>query len=318
MERLTPLARSVPRGRGRRRRASLAIGSFAVFEGPAPAFDEFVRPHRRAAAADPALPAEAPPWSRSTSPRRPGSTTPTSTLRRHVRRTALPAPGGGPEESARLMSRVMTRRMDRRRPLWEYWFCEGLEDGRWALLSKLHHCMVDGVSGTDLYQLVLDPDPGAAPRRGRPLVARDPAPPAADRRTPPRPPGDLSGGAGRASGRGHGRPRACSPRHTLRPARRRPALAGRSGRSVPPPSPADLSGSRRYAWTEISLTTSAPVRQGSRRHGERRRARRGLRRLPAAPPEPAARTPTRTPCARWCRSRRASRARSPSPTTGSP
>ena len=61
------------------------------------------------------------------------------------------------------MSRVMSRRMDRDRPLWEYWFCEGSPDGRWALLSKVHHSLVDGVSGTDLYQLVLDPTPTPRP-----------------------------------------------------------------------------------------------------------------------------------------------------------
>jgi diacylglycerol O-acyltransferase len=61
------------------------------------------------------------------------------------------------------MSRVMTRRMDRRRPMWEYWLCEGLADGRWGLLSKLHHSLVDGVSGTDIYQLVLDPTPTPRP-----------------------------------------------------------------------------------------------------------------------------------------------------------
>ena len=61
--------------------------------------------------------------------------------------------------SNELFSRVMTRRMDRDRPLWEYWFCEGLDGGRWALLSKIHHSMVDGVSGSDLYRLVLDPSP---------------------------------------------------------------------------------------------------------------------------------------------------------------
>ena len=72
----------------------------------------------------------------------------------------MPAPGGR-HEIERFLSRVMTRRMDRGRPLWEYWFCEGLADGRWALLSKLHHSMVDGVSGTDLYRLVLDATPDA-------------------------------------------------------------------------------------------------------------------------------------------------------------
>ena len=83
-------------------------------------------------------------------------------LRWHVRSTALPSPGGD-EEVARLFSRVMSRRMDRGRPLWEYWFVEGLAEGRWGLLSKLHHSLADGVSGTDLYQLVLDPTPDQRP-----------------------------------------------------------------------------------------------------------------------------------------------------------
>ena len=87
----------------------------------------------------------------------------------------------------------MTRRMDRSRPLWEYWFCEGLADGRWALLSKIHHSMVDGVSGTDLYRLVLDPtaEPGdAGPRR---LAARASAPARPLRRGGGLAPGQLAG-----------------------------------------------------------------------------------------------------------------------------
>jgi WS/DGAT/MGAT family acyltransferase len=62
------------------------------------------------------------------------------------------------------MGRVMSARLDRDRPLWEYWLVEGLTDDRWALISKVHHCMVDGVSGTDLYRVVLDetPEPRAA------------------------------------------------------------------------------------------------------------------------------------------------------------
>ena len=83
-------------------------------------------------------------------------------IRWHVRNTALPAPGGR-GEIERLLSRVMSHRMDRNRPLWEYWFCEGLADGRWGLLSKLHHSMVDGVSGSDLYHLLLDPSPSPGP-----------------------------------------------------------------------------------------------------------------------------------------------------------
>ena len=61
------------------------------------------------------------------------------------------------------MARVMSTRMDRGRPLWEYWFVEGLADGRWAFLSKLHHSMVDGVSGSEIFRLILDPTPEPGP-----------------------------------------------------------------------------------------------------------------------------------------------------------
>ncbi len=73
----------------------------------------------------------------------------------HVRRTALPAPGGD-EELRTLVGRVMAQKLDRSKPLWEMWIAEGLSDGRWALVNKLHHCMVDGVSGTDLLSVIFD------------------------------------------------------------------------------------------------------------------------------------------------------------------
>jgi diacylglycerol O-acyltransferase len=82
-------------------------------------------------------------------------------LTHHVRRTALPAPGDDAALS-RLMARVMSQRLDRDRPLWEYWVIEGLAGGRWALISKVHHCMVDGVSGTHLYYVLLDESPTGA------------------------------------------------------------------------------------------------------------------------------------------------------------
>ena len=72
----------------------------------------------------------------------------------HVRRTALPAPGGD-EELRNLVGRVMSQQLDRAKPLWEMWVAEGLGDGRWAVISKVHHCMVDGVSGTDLMTVIL-------------------------------------------------------------------------------------------------------------------------------------------------------------------
>src|SRR3954447_17762973 len=81
-------------------------------------------------------------------------------LEYHVRQTALPNPGGE-AELEKLFARVVSQRLDRSRPLWELWSLEGLADGRWALLSKTHHAMVDGVSGTDLTTVLLDrsPDP---------------------------------------------------------------------------------------------------------------------------------------------------------------
>jgi diacylglycerol O-acyltransferase / wax synthase len=84
----------------------------------------------------------------------------------HVRRTALPAPGGH-TELRNLVGRVMSQQLDRNKPLWELWVAEGLGDGGWALISKVHHCMVDGIGATDLLSLILDderdPDSSKAP-----------------------------------------------------------------------------------------------------------------------------------------------------------
>jgi WS/DGAT/MGAT family acyltransferase len=73
----------------------------------------------------------------------------------HLRHTALAAPGGD-QELRNLVGRVMSQQLDRHKPLWEMWIVEGLEHDHWALVSKVHHCMVDGVSGTDLLTVVLD------------------------------------------------------------------------------------------------------------------------------------------------------------------
>jgi diacylglycerol O-acyltransferase len=85
----------------------------------------------------------------------------------HVRRTALPSPGGH-EELRNLVGRVMSQQLDRAKPLWEMWVAEGLDDGTWALISKTHHCMVDGVSATDLMSVVLskEREPELAPVEG--------------------------------------------------------------------------------------------------------------------------------------------------------
>ena len=78
-------------------------------------------------------------------------------LKRHLAHAALPAPGGR-RELAEWSSEFFSQRLDRRRPLWEMALVEGLEGGRWALATKTHHCMVDGVGSVDVGHLLLDLD----------------------------------------------------------------------------------------------------------------------------------------------------------------
>ena len=79
-------------------------------------------------------------------------------LRYHVRRAALPSPGGM-NELAEYAADVMSRRLDRSRPLWELHLVEGLEGGRMALVTKTHHAAVDGVSGAELLAAILQITP---------------------------------------------------------------------------------------------------------------------------------------------------------------
>ncbi|REF37552.1 WS/DGAT/MGAT family O-acyltransferase [Thermasporomyces composti] len=76
----------------------------------------------------------------------------------HVRRSAVPRPGT-PDQLRELVARIMSRPLDRSRPLWEMYLVEGLEGGRFALLSKTHQAMVDGISTVDIGQVVLDTTP---------------------------------------------------------------------------------------------------------------------------------------------------------------
>jgi WS/DGAT/MGAT family acyltransferase len=168
MDRLNPLDAVFVDAEDEDRHTSMAIASIAVFEGPPPSHDEFLA---FLAGRLPAVPRYR--QKLRTVPLRLGRPVwvddPDFDLRYHVRRTALPAPGED-QQLAVLMGRVMSQRLDRDHPLWEYWAVEGLAGGRWALISKVHHCMVDGVSGTDLYRVIFDLSP-------------EPAPPSADERT---------------------------------------------------------------------------------------------------------------------------------------
>ncbi|MFC6152587.1 WS/DGAT/MGAT family O-acyltransferase [Nocardioides yefusunii] len=80
----------------------------------------------------------------------------------HVRRSALPAPGSM-GQLRELTARIISRPLDRNRPLWEVYVIEGLEGGRVAVLSKSHQILVDGVATVDIGQVVLDTDPGHLP-----------------------------------------------------------------------------------------------------------------------------------------------------------
>ena len=133
------------------------IASVAVFEGPMPGYDAvagMVRgklplvPRYRQVVRFVPFDLGRPVWVDD----------PHFNLEYHVRHTALPAPGGE-AELRRLVGRVMAQQLDRNKPLWEMWVVEGLDAGQWAVLSKTHHAMVDGVSGTDLLSVVMDTSP---------------------------------------------------------------------------------------------------------------------------------------------------------------
>jgi WS/DGAT/MGAT family acyltransferase len=139
------------------------IASTLIFDGPAPAYEDLltmiegklplVEKYRKVVQFVP-LNLGRPVWVDD----------PHFHLEYHVRHTALPPPGGS-AELRRLIGRVMSQQLDRHRPLWELWMVEGLDDGQWAIMSKVHHAMVDGVSGTELLTVVLDmePDPPRLP-----------------------------------------------------------------------------------------------------------------------------------------------------------
>lgn len=74
----------------------------------------------------------------------------------HIRHSALPRPGSD-FQLKRLSSRIMQQHLDRQRPLWELWIVEGLSGNRFALISKVHHCMIDGISGVDMLKILLSP-----------------------------------------------------------------------------------------------------------------------------------------------------------------
>ncbi len=94
-------------------------------------------------------------------------------IRNHIHRAALPAPGGD-AELCEWAADFFSHRLDRTRPLWEMALVEGLEHGRWALATKTHHCLVDGVGSVGVAQLLLDAEPSPPPRTFAKPVADEP------------------------------------------------------------------------------------------------------------------------------------------------
>ncbi len=137
------------------------IGGVLIFEGPPPAFPDFLDhirsrlhlvPRYRQKLTTPPLETGRPLWVDD----------PSFNLEYHVRHAALPAPGTE-DQLFQLTARVHSQQLDRARPLWETWLVEGLEGDRFALISKTHHSVVDGVSGVDLATVLFDVEEAPAP-----------------------------------------------------------------------------------------------------------------------------------------------------------
>lgn len=150
------------------------VGGILVFEGPPPRYVDLVEhvrgrldlvPRFRQRLAVPPLEAGRPLWIDDAN----------FNLTYHVRHTALPEPGGE-EQLKRLAARVFSQRLDRSKPLWDMWLVEGLERDRFALLTKTHHAMVDGISGVDIGTVLFDVEPVPQPAPAENGWQPEPAP----------------------------------------------------------------------------------------------------------------------------------------------
>jgi diacylglycerol O-acyltransferase / wax synthase len=154
------------------------IGGLTILEGPAPPMEDFLEqirkrlhlvPRYRHKLAHTALDSGRPVWVDD----------PSFNLEFHVRHTALPAPGSF-EQLRNLTARIFSQALDRSKPLWEMWLIEGLgpdvetgsrsPHGRFALITKTHHSLIDGIAGVDLATVLFDVSPNPPPLRhsGRP------------------------------------------------------------------------------------------------------------------------------------------------------
>jgi len=257
MDRLKPLDAMFVEAEDEDENTSMAIASIAIFEGPVPAHEEvmaliadrlpFVPRYRQKLHAVP-FRLGPPVWVDD----------PDFDLGYHVRRAALPAPGKH-QQLADLMARLMSDRLDRDHPLWEYWVVEGLARGRWALISKVHHCMIDGVGGADLYRVILEVP--AEPVQPPESLPADPPPSARSLASaavadmmllPVRQTSALSTALS-------------DPDHAFRQAAGMAQAVLRFAPSLWPAERSSLSGSigqqRRYAWTRVPLADIKTIKR---------------------------------------------------------
>lgn len=144
------------------------VGSVSVMEGPAPHYEELTGllaaklplvPRYRQRVRTVPLGLGRPVWVDDQDFR----------IGHHLRHVAVGEPGGD-EQLRDLVARIVEQPLDMARPLWEVWLVDGLPDDRWVIIAKVHHCMVDGIAGTDLLQLIFDREPEATREEPEPWV----------------------------------------------------------------------------------------------------------------------------------------------------
>jgi WS/DGAT/MGAT family acyltransferase len=141
--------------------AHMHVGALLIFEGPPPKYTDLVEhvrgrlalvPRFRQKLVVPPLEMGRPLWADDVN----------FNLTYHIRHTALPSPGGE-AQLKRLTARIFSQQLDRSKPLWELWLAQGLERDRFAILTKTHHAMVDGISGVDIGTVLFDFEPVPEP-----------------------------------------------------------------------------------------------------------------------------------------------------------
>jgi WS/DGAT/MGAT family acyltransferase len=153
-----------------RRASHMHVGAVVILEGPPPEREEFLAglesrlhlvPRYRQKLKEPRFEMGRPFWIDD----------PRFNLEYHVRFTALPAPGSE-DQLRQLAGRVFSQRLDRSKPLWELWVVQGMDDGRFAIVTKTHHAMIDGIAGVDIATVLFDlsPTPAEAPAAEGPWV----------------------------------------------------------------------------------------------------------------------------------------------------